>query len=153
MSKSSHTHISFQTCHKNTAGKSATHHLIDVNILFSHLGSIALLADNFWPILAILAILTLLLQACLLTWGPLPRLPTKEQQPQGLSVNTIQLGCSDVRSTNCWTTWWWWWWWWWEMFLWNMIDADKDHLDASVVLPVPHGLFEQCLVHLNNNFV
>ena len=34
------------------------------------------------------------------------------------------------------------------MFLWNMIDADKDHLDASVVLPVPHGLFEECLVHL-----
>ena len=46
MSKSSHTHISFQTCHKNTAGKSATHHLIDVNILFSHLGSIAPLADK-----------------------------------------------------------------------------------------------------------
>ena len=35
-----------------------------------------------------------------LTWGPFPRLPTKEQQPQGLSVNTIQLGCSGVLSTN-----------------------------------------------------
>ena len=35
-----------------------------------------------------------------LTWGPFPRVPTKEQQPQGLSVNTIQLGCSEVLSTN-----------------------------------------------------
>ena len=36
----------------------------------------------------------------IITWGPFPLLPTKEQQPQGLSVNTIQFGCSEVRSTN-----------------------------------------------------
>ena len=58
MSKSSHTHISNQTCHKNTAGKSATHHLIDVNILFSHLGSIASLADNFWPFFGYFGVFT-----------------------------------------------------------------------------------------------
>ena len=46
MSKSSHTHTSFQPFRKNTAGKSATHHLIDVNILFAHLGPIAPLADK-----------------------------------------------------------------------------------------------------------
>ncbi len=33
--------------------------------------------------------------------GPLPRLPTKEQQPHGRSVNTIQFGCSSALSTNC----------------------------------------------------
>ena len=73
-----------------------------------------------------------------LTWGPFPRLPTKEQQPQGLSVNTIQLGCSGVLSTN-----------------WKLRKNCKFtqtfcvyslYLDASVILPVSHRLLEQGFV-------
>ena len=72
------------------------------------------------------------------TWGPFPRLPTKEQQPQGLSVNTIQLGCSGVLSTN------------WKLrknckFT-QTFCVSSLYLDAGVILPVSHRLLEQGFV-------